>query len=262
MVAALDWHDWGARTWLQGSHRQALAASVRLTVGMTSVDWTVPAGTAYDSTDALIAAWNTALAGLAVVEIVPALATHRGTVRVRTTGAAVYSIAWSHTGNGAAIRDRLGETADVVARASGETWPAPVKAAWYSWHGATRLQRTSTRELAARRIRLDGQTDTQHGEATRVELDLALRFGAPPSYAVTLQGHEALRAFFDELWDAAGGGEPFAVRHLPEDASTPQTWRVAFAADDVRIVPAAVQGVRLGRLWDVSLPLVAEVTAW
>lgn len=270
-VIGLPWSTWGVRTWLQGSHTQTAAATVRLVLSpggpLNTKDWVISAGTVWSSIDDLVATWNLALAGKAWVEIVPDTLTHRGHVRVRTQGSVTYSVTWSYAGDGTSVRSRLGETGDVSGRAHDTVWTSPVLGAWYCWHGATRIERTLSRVRSSRRERLDGQVDTQHATATRtaelVALDVQIRFGTPPTEtAAHYGGLLALEEFLDELWSASGGGEPWSLHHLPDDVTTPQTWHVAWSTDEVELRPTRVAGSCPGWLWDLSLSLVAESSPW
>lgn len=255
------------RTWLQGSHYQAAAATVRLTVDPSGTpatyDWSITAGTTWKSLDLLVASWQAALGTAAWVELVPDTETHRAYVRVNTAGGETYSIAWSHSGDGTAVRDRLGETGNVSGRATATIWTNPVQAGWYGWHGATRLHRTSTRPLATRREMLSGtHSETQHGaipsELGTVELDVVLRWGPPPSSSVGYGGHEAFEEFLEELWDATGGGEPWSIYHLPDDEDSPERYEVSFADADLTLQPKRIGG-RPDRLFELALSLIADV---
>lgn len=255
------------RTWLQGSHYQADAATVRLTVDPSGTpatyDWAISAGTVYKSLDLLLVSWQAALGTAAWVELVPDTTTHRAHVRVNTAGGETYSIAWSHAGDGTAIRDRLGETGNVSGRATATVWTNPVQAGWYGWHGATRLRRKSTRPLATRREMLSGtHSETQHGaipsELGKVELQCTLRWGPPPGVAVTLGGHDAFEGFLEQLWDATGGGEPWSLYHLPDDEPAPERYEVSFADADMTLQPRRI-GARPDVLFELELDLLADV---
>lgn len=255
------------RTWLQGSHYQAAAATIRLTVDPSGTpatyDWAITAGTVHKSLDLLVVSWQAALGTAAWVELVPDTTTHRAHVRINTAGGETYSIAWSHAGDGTAIRNRLGESGNVSGRATATVWTNPVQAGWYGWHGATRLRRKTTRPLATRREMLSGtHSETQHGaipsELGLVQLAMTLRWGPPPGVAFTLGGHEAFDAFVDELWDATGGGEPWSIYHLPDDEPAPERYEVSFGDSDLTLMPRRI-GARPDQLYELELDLIADV---
>ncbi|MBT9557905.1 MAG: hypothetical protein IV100_17850 [Myxococcales bacterium] len=255
------------RTWLQGSHYQDTAATIRLTVDPSGTpatyDWSITAGTVWKSLDLMVVSWQAALGTAAWVELVPDTATHRAHVRVNTAGGETYSIAWSHAGDGTAVRDRLGESGNVSGRATATVWTSPVQAGWYGWHGATRLHRKSTRPLATRREMLSGtHSETQHGaipsELGTVQIDVLLRWGPPPDSSNGYGGHDAFEAFLTQLWDATGGSEPWSIYHLPDDENSPERYEVAFADADLTLQPKRISG-RPDRLFELALDLVADV---
>ncbi len=254
------------RTWLQGSHYQPVAATVRLTIdpsgAATTHDWAVTAGTHYKSLDLLIASWQAALGSAAWLEVVPDATAHRGFLRVNTAGGETYSIAWSHAGDGTLLRNRLGESGNVSGRVTATVWSSPVLACWYGWHGATRLQRRATKPVVGRRALLSGTLESSHGaipnETGTIELAVSLRCGPPPDADLDADCLEALGEWLDELWTESSGGEPWSIYHLPDDEETPERYEVAFAGDVVDVAPSRVGGVPLA-LWDVELALVADV---
>ena len=267
-----DWTSWGVRTWMQAKVVAAADATIRLTRDPfgtpLTTDWTIAAGESWASLDAMIAVWNVQLSGRAVVELVPDLVEHRAYVRVRTWLGVAYSIDWSYAGDGSLIRNRLGESGNVTGRASATTWTTPAPASWYSWHGATQIVRRSTSLPSSRRWMLAGtHAETTHGavagELGRVALDVTLRFGTPSTEsAASVACLEALGTWLDELWSANGAGEPWALYHLEDSASTPDRWLVGFDADDVSVRPERVRGSRPDWLWDAGLSLEVEEAPW
>ena len=256
------------RTWLQAGHYQPAAATVRFTFHTTvpvTVDWSVAAGTWWASLDDMVAELNTTLANRCRVELAPNHTTHRAHVRISTSGyGPAYSIAWSQSGDGSALRDRLGESGNVSSRATGTTWTDPVGAAWYSWLGASRIRRASTEELTTLVPMRDGAlTQATHAPtaAPIVELDTQLRFGPPASASSDdRSGLGALEALLYDLDDVAGAQEPLTLSHWPETAASADTWVVAFGDDSLELVPDQVDAA--GRVWSLDVSFIAEDCPW
>lgn len=256
------------RTWLQAGHYQAAAATVRFTFASTpptTADWVVPAGTWFESVDAMVENLNAALVGKARVELVPSHAAHTASVRISTEGAGpTYSITWSHAGDGTALRDRLGESGNVSGRATGTTWSVAVRAAWYSWLGAARIERSQTEEVSARTPLRDGSVmEVTHSRqpAPRVTLDVELRFGPPPGATDPFhQAHEALQRFLYDVWDVEGAAEPMMLAHWSDAQVTVDRWVVGWRDDTVVVAPEQVDAAE--RVWSVGLELDAESCPW
>lgn len=257
-----------ARSWLQAPQVQPAACTVRLTLDPSgtpsTVDWSPVAGTRWASADAMLAEWNAALAGAGVVvTAVVSDERHRATVRVDTPGAVAYSVAWSHSGDGSRIRNRLGESANIVGRASGAAWTGPIAAAWYSWVGCRGLVRQSTTAVASSLATLDGTVETLtsadvHDET--VALDLELRWGVPAGGdADAWYGHAALEAFLTSAWDFATD-DVWALYHRADDANAAELWGIRLTDASPVVMPEQVAGSVPYSQWSVTLQVSAEVT--
>ena len=254
------------RAWLQGSHVQPAAATVRLTLDPsgtpTTHDWSVTAGTRWASLDAMLDAWNAALAGAAVVDRYTNSYTHRASIRVTTSGAVQYTIAWSHSGDGTAIRDRLGRPGDVSATASGAVWAYDTLCDFVSWLGVQGLTRSSTRYRAASTAMCNGVVETQaSGDRDDVvEMACELRFGAPDGAPGLWLGHRALEAWLDALWDRAWTVDDVWMLAAAPDGDSTERWYVRFREPTVDLRPEQIDATLPHRLWRMPLSLIAEGT--
>ena len=251
-----------ARAWLHAPFRAPAACTIRIAIasGGGNHDWTVSAGTTWASLDDLISAWNTALAGSVVVTLIPDVTVHRAYVRITTGTGATWSITWSNSGDGTAIRDRLGATADVAGHTSGTTaWPGAVVGAFYTWVGLSTLTRgrTGIDGGAAARM-MDGTIVSQHSRDTGedpIEMDLAIRWGIPPGEVALrrFSGHLALEAFLTDLYTAANTpGDTFAVYQYTGD-TTAERWLVRLAEDRPHIRPTCL--VQPHQVFEATLKL-------
>lgn len=236
-----------ALSWLHAPFKAPAACTIRITIGGANYDWSVTAGTSWASLDDMIAAWNTALAGGAVVALLPDVTLHVAYVTVTTGTGANYTLTWSQSGDGTAIRDRLGSTGNVASHASGTAaWSGEVVGAFYSWVGFSTLQRGRTGIYGGAAARMmDGTIVSQHSRDSSgdpIEMELTIRWGLPPN-AVALRrfsGHLAFEAFITDLYSAANTpSDTFAVYHLSGDA-TPERWLVRLAEDREHLRPACI----------------------
>jgi hypothetical protein len=156
-----------------------------------------------------------------------------GVVAFGTPGDADYSVEWSHSGDGTAIRDLLGEPGDIIGRGSWGAWTAPV-ACWF--RPLIPAQRASRRETRKSRSHLDllsGSVQTQHslahGEADTVALDLSLWFASLDEFwafetyfLLGLPDHSDNSTFLVthglESWTAILDGDALALTLTPVDA--------------------------------------------
>ena len=237
-----------ARSWLQSAFRAPVAGTIRLTVlggGGGNYDWSVTLGTAWDSLDDLIAAWNTALAGAATVVITPAIEIHKARLVITTGTGGNYTITWSQAGDGTAIRDRLGATGDIASHTSGtDAWNGTVVGAFYSWVGFGRMVRTRTGLDAIAAKMMNGTVVSQHdrdGGSEPIEASLLLRWGFPPGGSARMLGHFAIEDFFTDLYSADNTpSDTFAVYHLA--SADAERWLVRLADDRVELRPVALAG--------------------
>lgn len=251
-----------ARAWLQAPFKAPASCTIRVHISAPggNHDWTVAAGTTWDSLDDMVAAWNTALGGHVLVTLVPDLTTHRANVIITTDDAVTYTVTWSHSGDGTAIRNRLGATGDIGTHTSGTVaWSGVVVGAFYTWVGLSTLTRGRTGidgGAAARMI--DGTIVSQHSRDTGddpIEMDLAVRWGLPPGGATTarMQGHLALEAFFTDLYTAANTpSDTFAVYQYTGD-TTAERWLVRLAEDRPHVNPTCL--VQPHQVFEATLKL-------
>ena len=250
-----------AKSWLQSSFQAPAAATIRIAIasGGGNHDWSVTAGETWASLDDLVTTWNTALAGAATVALVPNVELHQARVYITTGTGAAYDLTWSQAGDGTAVRDRLGATGNLTAKASASlAWNGVVLGAFYSWAGFGRLvrDRTGVSGGAAARM-MDGTVVSQHSRdagAEPIEMEAVIRWGVPPggSALYRFAGHLALEAFLSDLYSAANTpGDAFAIYHA--DAAGTERWRVRFADDRVTIRPTCL--IQPHTLFEVALRL-------
>lgn len=235
-----------ARSWLQAPMLAPSACTIRIAIasGGGNHDWAVSAGTVWASLDELVDDWNTALAGAATVALVPDTTLHRANVRVTTGSGATWSITWSHSGDGTAIRDRLGATGDVAGHTSGTTaWSGTVVGAWYTWIGCGSVVRGRTGIFGGAAARMmDGTVVSQHSRDSGqdpAEMDLTLRWGLPPLALgrYRFAGHLALEDFITSLYDACS--DTFALYH-EAGADAPERWLVRLAEERPHLRPTCL----------------------
>ena len=251
-----------AKSWLQSSFQAPAAATIRIAIagGGGSHDWAITAGTSWDCLDDLVTAWNTALAGAAVVALTANVELHQARVYITTGTGAAYDLTWSQAGDGTAIRNRLGSTGNLTAKASASlAWNGVVLGAFYSWVGFSRVHRGKTAISGGAATRMmDGTIVSQHGRdagAEPVEMDLTVRWGLPPGSSGLLRfaGHLGFETFLTDLYGAANTpSDTIALYHLSGDP-TPERWLVRLADDRIQIRPACI--VQPHGVFEVSLQL-------
>ena len=247
---------------IQGSFRVPADATVRLTRDDTSatVDWALTEGDEYTSAEQLVTAWRNTVQGSVSfaafsIDTVSSLAAFTSTVTV-TTGGPAWSVAWSHAGDGSAVRDWLGASGDIAGAADGATLGAPVPAAFVANYGA-RVVRQNTGRDRAHFVALDGSHQTQHhaasGAVDDAQVSAVIRWGS--ASAATYAGHEQLESCVDAIFDATGGGEPWTLFVCDEtdDLATATQWLLRFATSPVELRPAQVHGSKRGQLWEIRI---------
>ena len=253
-----------ARAWFQAPFKAPSACTIRITVagGGGNHDWSVSAGASWASLDDMIADWNAALAGAVVVKLAPNVTLHRARVTITTATGANYTLTWSHSGDGTAIRNRLGSSADVTAHPSGTVaWSGVVVGAFYSWVGFGEVvrSRTGANGSAAART-FDGTIVSQHscdGGSEPIEMDLAIRWGLPPNEIGSYRfvGHIAFEAFISDLYSAANTpSDVFAVYQLSGGA-TAERWLVRMGEDRPNLRPSCI--VQPHQVFELTLKLDA-----
>lgn len=252
------------RAWLQGSHVQPATATVRVTLdpaGTPSThDWSVTAGTRWASVDALLDAWNTALAGAAVVSRYTDSYTHRARLQITTSGGVAYQIAWSHAGDGTAIRDHLGPTGNIGTTASGTVLPYDIAGDLVSWVGVRGLTRGTTRHRASAVVMASGAVEAQAAGDRDDVIDLScdLGLGAAPGAPGLWLGLRAFDAWLDALWGQAWCQDDVWMLAAAPDGDAVERWYVRFQGPTVELRPTQPDGALPQRLWRLPLRLVVE----
>lgn len=252
------------RTYLQGSLVATAAATVRFTHtnSATTSDWTIAAGDYWASVDALVSAANVAIVSGSIggskvrLAVVHDTSAHTGTIDVDTDGS-TFSVAWSQSGDGSAIRDFLGEVGDLTTEADGYDFDLPHKAGWYPSLAAQQIRTVGERRPRAQMQTLSGASRTQSNPATADgdEMEIGCELWCSNGSGAQ-EGLEQLETFVDELHSSSG--EPFSVFH--GESGSEDQWVCRFAEGDIEIRPR-----RAGRgnlVWAVSLRLIGEVVPW
>lgn len=234
-------------THLQGSFFAYDAFTVRTTVGASTADWVVAEGTTYASSDAVLAAWNTALTPIGVtVQYTIDAASHTATVSV-DTGGSTFEVTWSHAGDGTSMRDFLGEVGDLSGESDGYAFDNPLAVAWFPSYDLRRLNIAAEPWDMQRMMTGSGAvtTNSPHTNVSgllRYSATVEFWFGhsAGSSYLY----YEALRDFFDGLFRF---GQPF---QLVADGAT-HTCRLS-DTKQLQLVPEPVDDVERGDIYSVS----------
>lgn len=233
------------RCWLQASHTQPAGCTIRLTKdpagAPTTHDWVVTVGTRWASLDALIGAWNTALAGAATVSRDTNSSSHRSRIKVVTSGAVAYQVTWSHAGDGTCIRDRLGETGNVGTTASGTVWSVNTRGDFVSWVGVSGLERR-VRTHAAARLMASGVVETQAtGDADDIVTTTArLRWGIPAGDVQYWRGYVAFEQFLTDLWGQTWTGDDIWLLATAADGDSTVRTYVRWASSRLDLWPEQV----------------------
>ena len=237
------------RSWLQAPFRAPSACTIRIAIsgGGGNHDWTVTAGTTWVSLDALVTSWNTALAGAAAVSLVTDATLHRSKPKVTTGTGATFTVTWSQSGDGTAIRNRLGAVGDLGSTASGAVWSNPVIGAFYSWVGFSRIVRgrTGISNGSAAKM-MNGTVVSQHsrdGGSEPIDMEVTLRWGLPPGGIgiSRFSGHLAFETFLRDLYSTTNNtpSDTFALYHLA-GGTTAEGWLVRLDDDRSRLRPTCV----------------------
>lgn len=236
-------------THVQGSFYTEQAFTVRMTVGASTADWVVSAGTTYATADAALAAWNTALASIsASVSRGGTASTHRQSVRV-DSGGPTFSITWSHAGDGTRMRDYLGEVGDLSGESSGYVFDNALAAAWFPTYDLRRLSISGAPWSKQRMMTGAGAVVTNnphHGldDDLMYEARAEFWFGSSTTY----EGYEALRDLIDGILEH---GQPFTI--TTDDNA--YVCRLP-SGDTLDLIPEPVDDVERGYIYRVTLPVV------
>lgn len=246
---------------LQAGFVAPAAATIRFTDdptgSPTSSTFAVAQGDSWRSADAFLAAWTAQIvadlgAGFSI-EAGPD--GHRSQVTVTTSGSN-FSVAWSHSGDGSAIYDWLGETGDLTNEASGYQFDAAVTASFIPDHPLQSLARQSTARHAHGFLGLTGATQGQHGtsvgDVDRVLLDVGLRWGSPGDYS----GHSAFEAFLSDIYSGNGVQPRFSLLYGSDE------WVCLLPGGELELFPVRTPGTARGASWDLGITVIAEVTPW
>lgn len=254
---------------LQGSFRAPAAATVRVVwdpnasgPGPIPIDWSIIAGDTWRSAAEAIADWQATIdsaIGPGIIELMLDAYEdeHYQRLRVTVAGGEDVSIAWSHAGDGTALRDWLGEVGDVL-DVDGYVFISHVRATYVARWGAVVAHRLSTGRWASHTIRVDGTSEATHarilGDPDDVDLDVRLSTGKPAG-ALTWTQHKRLRDWMEELLVSTGGGEPWALCATGEDGT--EWWYYLRLADaPLRLVPEQMPG-EPGRRWTITIRATA-----
>ena len=247
---------------MQGSFRSPAAATIRFIDdpggAPTNSDFAIVKGDTWNSLDQLLSDINAVLAvdiGAGFSLSVVTSADTSGTIRV-ATGGNNFTILWSQSGDGSALRDWLGASADLTSEPDGESFPAVIPAAWYPNYAARIVRRGLTKRHRANSVALDGtvasQAHSNPSDADVVRLIITLWFGTAGSYL----GHEHLESFIDAVFDSSGGGEPWSIF---DDGDQ---WVCRWLSSPLTVTPTRVTGISNNAVWEVSFDAVGQVLPW
>ena len=256
---------------LQGSFQASTAATVRFTRDDSGdvVDWTIDEDTVWNSAQDALAEWSAVIVADGNFGSAFDLTTTNsaGTMKSQvlvTTGGPAFSVAWSHSGDGTALRNWLGESGNIAGGANGSQFSSHLPTGFVAGNGA-RLVRTSSGRHRAHFVSLDGSHYTQHhassADADSIGATVTLGWGS--TSAATYTGHELLESWLDSLWDDAGSGEPFSLFVTDEgnDIDDCDQYVLRFASPSLHVRPERLASSRPGRQWRVAFDVIQVATA-
>lgn len=203
-------------SYIQGSIRTPANAGIQIITGAGSVVWSTTAGTVYDSVDDLLSAWNTSIAATGATIAVRTLGGTTGKIGIDTADAGTFSLLWSATGDGTAIRDYLGGVGTSLGSvASGTLLTNRHVAGFYPSLPAVEMTRTRTYRPRGWIERLMGhQTQAHTGTGSDDMIDLRVTFQlstAEDDYTEMAHFEQCIDDIFDQ--SAIGVQPPFSVFH-------------------------------------------------
>ena len=237
---------------VQGSFHAADGFTVRTTLsGIGNADLVVAAGTTYDTADAALAAWNTAISSLSIT-VAKNINTsrHDATVVVTTTGP-TFSVDWSHAGDGSALRDFLGETGNLTTEASGYRFTNPLAAAFFPSYGLRRMDITGRPWDVQRLMTGSGAIQANsphHGTSDDLMYEATAEFWFGHDSGSSYYYYEAVKNLIEGLLEY---GQPFVISTVDQN----YTCRLA-NTEQLEIVPQPVSDVERGDVYSFSLPVV------
>lgn len=249
-------------TYLQGAFSAPAAATVRVTHSATTSDFVVAVGDYYANHDAILTAWNAQLAsdlgaGVVVLSITSDTDAHTGTLSVTTNGGN-FSITWSQSGDGTALRDWLGESADITNQPSGTAFSSYHRGGWYPKYQARAVLRGAVREHRSRTLLASGNAETQHNRSPSdalggpFQLSLAFHNGTGE-----YEGHQRLTDFVDDIHEQTGAVPVFTAFWGLDGVESSQVLRLA--EENLELMPRMVSGSVPLEYWEIDF--ACEVAA-
>jgi hypothetical protein len=249
-------------TYLQGAFSAPAAATVRVTHSATNSDFVVAVGDYYANHDAILTAWNAQLAsdlgaGVVVLSITSDTDAHTGTLSVTTNGGN-FSITWSQTGDGTALRDWLGESADITNQPSGTAFSSYHRGGWYPKYQARAVLRGAVKEHRSRTLLASGNAETQHNRSPSdalggpFQLSLAFHNGTGE-----YEGHQRLTDFVDDIHEQTGAVPVFTAFWGLDGVESSQVLRLA--EENLELMPRMVSGSVPLEYWEIDF--ACEVAA-
>lgn len=238
-------------TSVQGSFYCKSAFTVRTTVGVSSADFSVSAGTTFATAEAALSSWSAVTSGIGVTFSHSInQATHEAFV-VAASSAGSFDVEFSHLGDGSEFRDFLGESSDLTSQADGYEFSGPLASAWFPSYGIRRLDLDAEPWDVQRFMPGSGVITTQNphsgpGSALRYNGNAVFWYGTLGNY----NPHKALRNLLEGIMEY---GQPFTI------AADNQTYTCRLRTGaSFTILPEPVTDLRRGSAYRVSIPVTLE----
>lgn len=247
---------------LETSFRAPVACTVRVSHGGTDVDWSIAAGDTWDSITDLVADWAAVLLsgfGGSDPTVSVSSISAWGFLHVAATG--LWSIDWSHTGDGSALAALLGGTAggntatgDAVLLAMDGWWELGGVAGING--AATRLERTHETPRGHLMV-LSGANETQgshaYGDVAPEGLSVAVQAWGTP----TLMRHSLFSAMPACIgaWVSTGAG--LASLYVQAAGGSVERWTLRLSEDQFEVRPERVTHTSTTAVYRLELPAVS-----
>ena len=235
---------------IQGSFHAPLAFTVRMTTGSSSADWTITAGTTYQTAEDALVAWNAVISSISCsVFLVDTAINSPHTKSVRVQAAGSFSVEWSHLGDGSRLRNFLGETGDISTQPSGYVFTNPLAAAWFPPYDLRRFDISGEPWSTQRLMTGAGSVvpNNPHfskGGDLMYQATAQLWFGNTSGYA----GYEALRDLIEGILEY---GQPFTI------TTDDNIYRCRLpAGESFEMIPEPVEDVVRGYIYRAEMPVI------